>query len=536
MNRRALIVAVVLAASVVSGGWLLGRGLRDETPDHSGARLFDAVAAHVRRFYVDSLSDSALYERAMVGMLRELQDPYTLYLSPRRLRNLTERTTGNYVGIGAQIQRRDEWPMIAAPLPGSPAERAGLHRGDRLVQIDGRSTRGMTVEETVGALRGEPGTAVSLVIERPGDPRRLSLRLTRGGIHRRSVARAALVRNQVGYVDLNLFNDSTILELRTTIDSLVEAGMRSLVLDLRGNPGGVLRQGVGVADLFLDRSKPIVRMRGRTPDANDVFVDSSAQRWPQLPLAVLVDGASASAAEIVAGALQDHDRAVILGRTTFGKGSAQAVFSTASGGAVKLTTSRWFTPLGRSIDRPRSAAPAEGDSARAEYRTPAGRVVYGGGGIAPDLEVGDTTFSPEEQALEDVLGPRVIDFRDAMVDYAIELKEQNAITSQDFAVTPAMLDGLWRAMRRRDFDFPRSIFDGASTLVSRLLEREIARYHFGSQAETERWIRQDAMVQAAVRILAGASSPESVFVRVAEARTSGTEGREGSARPARRRG
>ena len=168
------------------------------------------------------------------------------------------------------------------------------------------------------------------------------------------------------------------------------------------------------------------------------------------------------------------------------KQAAQSVFGTSTGGAVKLTTSRWFTPLGRSIDRPRSAAPSdEVDSTRARYRTPAGRVVYGGGGIAPDLEVGDTTFSAEEQALEDVLGSRVIDFRDAMVAYAIELKEQNAITTRDFVVTPAMLDGLWRTMRARSFAFPRSIFDGASTLVSRLLAREIARYIFGPQAEAE---------------------------------------------------
>jgi carboxyl-terminal processing protease len=517
MNGRAWTVAIVLGASVVSGGWLVGHGLQDETPVHSGARLFDNVAEHVRRYYVDSLSDSTLYERAAIGMLRELQDPYTLYLSPPRLRRVTERATGNYVGIGAQIQRRDEWPLIVAPFPGSPAERAGLHTGDRLVQIDGRSTRGWTVEETIGALRGEPGTTVSLVVERPGDPRRLALRLTRGGIHRRSVARTALLREQVGYVDLNLFNDSTERELRTTIDSLIAAGMRGLVLDLRGNPGGVLQQGVSVADLFLDPPQVIMRTRGRAPEANAVFADSSAQPWPTLPLVVLVDGVSASAAEIVAGALQDHDRAVLMGRTSFGKGSAQSVFRTASGGAVKLTTARWYTPLGRSIDRPRDTRGIDddADSVKAtEYKTPRGRVVYGGGGIVPDIPVGDTIFSPAEEALEEVLGTRVSDFRDAMVDYAIRLKERNAITSRDFVVTPAMLDGLWQTMRGRGFAFDRAIFDGASSLVGKLLGREIARYHFGPQAEAERAIREDAVIQAAVRLAAGASSQQELFERV----------------------
>jgi carboxyl-terminal processing protease len=517
MNGRTWAVAAILGTSVVSGGWLLGHGLHDETPVHTGARLFDQVAEHVRRYYVDSLSDSTLFERAAIGMLRELQDPYTLYLSPQRLRRVTERATGNYVGIGAQIQRRDEWPMIVSPFPGSPAERAGLHTGDRVVQIDGRSTRGLTVEETIRALRGEPGTSVSLVVERPGDPRRLPLRLTRGGIHRRTVARTALLRDQVGYVDLNSFNDSTEQELRGTIDSLSAQGMRALVLDLRGNPGGVMQQGVSVADLFLDPPQTIMRMRGRARDANAVFVDSSAQPWPRLPLVVLVDGSSASAAEIVAGALQDHDRAVLVGRTSFGKGSAQSVFETASGGAVKLTTARWFTPLGRSIDRPREAPNTDGETdslTTAEFRTARGRVVYGGGGIVPDISMGDTALSPAETRLEDVLGTRVIDFRDAMVEYAIRLKERNAITSRDFVVTPQMLDGLWQTMRARGFAFDRAIFDGASTLVGKLLGREIARYLFGPQAEAERAIREDAVIQAAVRLAAGAASQAALFERV----------------------
>ncbi|HEX7120867.1 MAG TPA: PDZ domain-containing protein, partial [Gemmatimonadaceae bacterium] len=280
MNGRALTAAVVLGTSVISGGWLIGRGLHDETPDNSNARLFDAVAMHIRRHYVDSLSDSALFERAMVGMLRELDDPYTQYLSPDRLRRLQERTTGNYVGIGAQIQRRDDWPMIAAPFPGSPAERAGLATGDRVLQIDGQSTRRWTIEEVVRALRGPPGTTVELVVERPGDPRRRTLRLTRGGIHRRAVARTVMLPDGVGYVDVNTFNDSTVLELEHAIDSLLGAGMRSLILDLRDNPGGVLSQGVSVAELFLDRSQPIVRLRGRAPGSNQVVVDSAPQRWP----------------------------------------------------------------------------------------------------------------------------------------------------------------------------------------------------------------------------------------------------------------
>jgi carboxyl-terminal processing protease len=505
----------VLGGSLISGGWLLGRGLNSHESSVTSARIFDVVMTHIKRFYVDSVSDSALYEKAMVGMLQELHDPYTLYLTPERTRRLAESASGNYVGIGAQVQRRDNWPMIVTPLPGTPAERAGLHMGDRIVEIDGREARGWTVDETLKGLRGPEGTVVRLVIERPGSAKRLTFNLTRGGIHRRSIARTLLLPGGVGYIDLNIFNDSTERELKQATDSLSALGMRSLILDLRGNPGGVLSQGVAVARQFLSKGQTIVTMRGRTPETNQKVVATTDQPYPSLPLVVLVDEGSASAAEIVAGALQDHDRAVLVGRETFGKGSAQVVYSVASGGAVKLTTARWYTPLGRSIEEPRPTDETETDSqpARRSFRTRGGRTVYGGGGIVPDVTVGDSALAPEEQALENALGSRVIDFRDAMTAYAIQLKTRGAITSRDFVVTPAMLDGLWSTMRARGFDFDKRIYDGAHRIVTLLLGREIARYAFGPAAEAERWAREDEVIQEARRLATGVSSMDELFGR-----------------------
>ncbi len=507
MNARTLTVAAALGTSLVGGGWVIGRGLNVRETDFSNARLFDTVFEHVKHYYVDSIPDSTLYEHAMIGMLRELDDPYTLYLPPNRLRRLTEQTTGNYIGIGAQIQRRDDYPMIIAPFPGSPAERAGLKTGDRVVEIEGQKTRGWMTDEVTKALRGPPESEVTVVIERPGDPTRHTFQLKRGGVHRRAVGRTALLGGNVGYVDVNIFNDSTAIELRKAIDSLQSAGMRSLVMDLRGNPGGVLAQGVGVADMFLDAGELIVSMRGRGAGANERVVDSAAQPWPQLPLVVLVDAGSASASEIVAGALQDHDRALIMGRTTFGKGSAQGIFAVSSGGGVRITTARWFTPSGRSIDRPHVENGPEAQAPVDTFHTEGGRRVAGGGGIVPDLLAGDTALAPGDQALEDALGTRVIQFRDAMVDVAINLQSRGAVRSRDFVVTQQMLDDLWTAMRGRGFRFSRSTFDGARTLVSSLLAREIARFAFGPDAEAERAIADDRVIQDAVKIASGAKSP-----------------------------
>jgi carboxyl-terminal processing protease len=514
MNTRTLAVVTALGTSLIGGGWVIGRGLTAREADFTSARLFDTVFGHVKQFYVDSISDSTLYEHATVGMLRELSDPYTLYLPPNRLRRLTEQTTGNYIGIGAQIQRRDDYPMIIAPLPGSPAERAGLRTGDRVVEIDGVNTRRWMNDEVLRALRGPPGSDVSVVIERPGDPTRLTYKLTRGGVHRRAVGRTALLEHGVGYVDVNIFNDSTAMELRKAIDSLRTAGMRGLVMDLRGNPGGVLSQGVGVSDMFLDSAQLIVSMRGRAPESTERVLDTAPQPWPDLPLVVLVDGGSASASEIVAGALQDHDRAVIMGRPTFGKGSAQGIFATVSGGGVRITTARWFTPSGRSIERPRTRGAVEDSVPVDTFRTGRGRRVAGGGGIVPDVLAGDTALAPGEQALEDALGSRVIDFRDAMVDVAIALRSRGGVRSRDFVVTPPMLDELWRAMRTRGLRFDRATFDGATPLVSSLLAREIARFVFGPDAEGERAIRDDKVIHAAVNLAAGVSSPRDLLERV----------------------
>jgi carboxyl-terminal processing protease len=335
--------------------------------------------------------------------------------------------------------------------------------------------------------------------------------ITRGEVYRQAVRRSALLPGGVGYLDLKSFSDSTERELSRAIDSLSREGMRSLVLDLRGNPGGLLTQGVAVADLFLEPRQTIVQMKGRTPETTRTYSDSIPQRWPQLPLVLLVDEGSASAAEIVAGALQDHDRALLVGRTTYGKGSAQAVFQTTSGGGLKLTTARWYTPAGRSIDRGVEERGVEEGHERGEFKTDAGRVVFGGGGIAPDVVAGDTALTAAELALQHALGERVTDFRDALTAYAVSIRGRGRVSSPAFQVTPAMLGEAWQVMRQRGFTFDRAIYDRASGLVSRLLAREVVRLEFGNAAETRRVINEDEVIQRAAALLAGVTRPADVF-------------------------
>jgi carboxyl-terminal processing protease len=297
--------------------------------------------------------------------------------------------------------------------------------------------------------------------------------------------------------------------------------MTSLVLDLRGNPGGLLDQGVEVAELFLDPGQRVVSTRGRTGEATHEYTDGEAQPWPDMPVVVLVDHGSASASEIVAGALQDQDRAAIVGATSYGKGSAQSLFPLAPVGALKLTTAKWFTPLGRSIDRPQPDDDADDvpdepkDVPRQRLRTPAGRVVLGGGGITPDVVVEDSVRPPAERAFEQALGMDVTKFRDALAAYALELKARGAVSSPDFAVTPAMRNELHARLAARGVNIDRTTYDGAESLVTRVLGAQIARYTFGPQAEFARSLRTDRSVAVALALLNGVHSPRELLDRAA---------------------
>jgi carboxyl-terminal processing protease len=517
-QSRTLTVAAVIVASLAMGGWLIERGTHSgPTTLAEAARLFDDVFVHVYRNYVDSVGAGMLYRKAVDGMLYELGDPYTALLAPDKFGRLTETTSGNYAGVGIQTDVRDGWLVVIAPVVGSPAERAGIEPGDRIIEINGRSAHGWTLEEATAAFRGKPGTSISIRVERPGIAAPIPYRLIRRPLHQSAVRRVAMLPNGVGYIDVKAFSDSTTRELTRSVNELLRRGVRSVVLDLRGNPGGLLEQGLSVSDLFLGRGQRIVSLRGRTANANRDYLDSTAQRWPALPLVVLVDDKSASASEIVAGALQDHDRAVLVGEPTYGKGSAQTIIPLGPPGGLKITTARWYTPSGRSIAR--RAARDEDDEApppqrRERYLTDGKRVVYGGGGIAPDVIVSDSAISEETRMLQAALGRKVGVFRDALTDYALSLKVKGGTTAE-FSVTPEMLEELWKRMVARGIDMPRSIYDESSRVVSHLLTYDIARYVFGPEMEFRRRVADDRAIAIALELATGVRTQQQLLDKAA---------------------
>ena len=519
MRSRALLTMVLLSTAVVSGGWLVRRGLVGGRSTLANKRLFDEVYRHVSNEFVDTLSDSALDRRAADGLVQELNDPHSAYLSADVLRTFDERTSGHYAGVGARIDVRNGRITIVSTLPGGPALDAGVQPGDQVTAVDGRPVVALKLEEARKLLRGAPGSVVRLTIERAGVAAPLDIALTRRDIRVHSVQHAMLLRPGLGYVALAVFSEESASELRRAVDSLTAQGPLSLILDLRGDPGGLLEQGVGVSELFLDPGQRIVSMRGRLPAASESFDDRLPQPWPRLPLTILVDSNTASAAEIVAGALQDHDRALIVGAPTYGKGSAQSIFKLNNGAAVKLTTALWFTPSGRTIDRKRgsdgSAVP-DVDSVRtrrARYVTDAGRSVLGGGGITPDVILPADRISPGDTAFERSLGTTFPQFRDALTEYALQLKASGTIASPAFAVTPAMRAELLRRMQARGISTDRATFERAATLIDRVIGYEVARYVFGEPAEYARRLHDDAALARTISIVSGATTQRELLAR-----------------------
>ena len=526
IRHKGSVAAVVVLAALVSGGWFLQRQTEPAGSVYQQARLFDDVLAHVADYYVDSLDERQLYQMAIDGMLDQLNDPYSVFLKPDDFRQLSEATTGNYSGLGIQIDVRGGWITVIAPLPDTPAERAGIQTGDLIVALDGKSTEGWKQDSAVRALRGPVGAKAELLIRRAGVDQPIKFNLTRATIHIRSVDPriTMMLDDRVGYIALSPVSESSTREVGAAIDTLLKQGMKSLIFDLRNNPGGLLDQGVAVSDLFLDPGKPIVETRGRAPGSSREFNDAKPQSWPRLPVVVIVNGGSASAAEIIAGALQDHDRAVLVGTPTFGKGLVQSFWRLTPETGLKLTTARWFTPSGRTIQRlTRTEAEQEaqviaaqrGQDAKPDstlvFHTDAGRTVYGGGGIRPDIYVVADTFTTAERAFVRALGDKIPLYRDALTSYAIELKEGNRLSTRNFTVTASMVDEIVRRMRAKGAELPDSVIAGARTLITQDVGYEATRYVFGRSAEFRRRMADDEQVKRALTLAQKAKTPQDLL-------------------------
>ena len=398
-----LLFIVTLAAAL---GGLLGEKVSAETPLEEGSqkllKTFTEVLATVQQNYAEKTKSDVLVGNAIRGMLRTL-DPHSSYFSTEDYDRLQEEQKGKYYGLGITI--RPESPgsgrvvVVEPPAPGTPAYKAGLHAGDVIAKIEGKPIDDWDLnEEVIPNLKGPKGTFVNITVERPGEDEPLQFRVERDEIPLYTIKYAFRIRPKIGYIRISRFAETTSRELDKALDSIGEDSLEGLILDLRDNPGGALSQALAVSDRFLDKGEKIVATRSRNGKESRVYRAERTERY-HYPMVVLINRNSASASEIVSGALQDHDRALILGETSFGKALVQTIFPLAGQRALALTTGRYYTPSNRLIQRDyshgfwdyynsRSDEQASVHHDGKEYFTDGGRIVYGGGGIMPDQEVG----------------------------------------------------------------------------------------------------------------------------------------------------
>jgi carboxyl-terminal processing protease len=505
-RKKKLVLGLVIAAPLIVGAFEI-----QERSTQNGVRLFQQVISIVNERYVDSLGPGGLYEKAARGLVAELKDPYAELYSPKDLEAFNQNTGGFYAGTGMTIEQHDGWTTVARVFPHTPAEEMGMRVGDLIVGVDSETIRNWSNEKVSSRLKGPPGTKVTAKIQRPGIPQSFDVTFTRRVIRIPAVAFAIMLDSKIGYIPLSGFSETASSEVRENLARLVKEGAKGIVLDLRSNPGGFLEQADTLSNMFLDKGQEIVSVRQRG-EPTITHVTTQTPVAPSIPLVILTDGRSASASEIVAGALQDHDRALILGTTSFGKGLVQSMYRLDGGYAIKLTTAKWFTPSGRSIQRDRKLTDdgqlievhpdsLESDSSRAarpKFKSDGGRVVYGGGAITPDIIVKYDTLSTVEQRFDRMLGARSQDVSLALYDYAFEMSKK---VKSDFTITPEMRGDFFQRMTKRGVAIERKDYDAAEQYVDRMLDNRISSLAFGDSVAKRRAVKDDAQLSKALELL-----------------------------------
>ncbi|HTW91063.1 MAG TPA: S41 family peptidase [bacterium] len=498
MKRRVALVATLVVLCLCLGG-LFGKLWAQKTGGLlESLQTFSRVVDIVMSDYVERIDPDKMIRAGIRGMLSSL-DPHTEFLDERDFKELQVMTEGQFGGIGIQIGIVDGQLTVISPIDGTPAERAGIRGGDRIAQIEGKSTEDFTTDDAIKILRGAPGSKIKLGIARPGVRDLIPFELTRAIINIKAVPYAAMLGDGIGYVRLADFSKTATEELSRAIDSLFGVGAKKLIFDLRSNGGGLLAEGRDVSDLFLPPGDVIVRTKGRIPDSNhDLDAETRDAHGDDYPLVVLVDRASASAAEIVSGALQDWERALLVGDTTYGKGSVQTVHPLGPDIAVKVTTAFWYTPSGRCInrryDKESSVIPDSTQDTTRTYHTlgKLHRKVYGGGGIAPDVYVAYAKLSS--------LTARMT--RDAFFDFAVEYSNSHPGLTGDFRADQAVLDQFREYLKTaKKLDFTQAEFDSSRSIFVREIEREVATRLLGTRGDYQARMRYDEQVLKAIELL-----------------------------------
>ncbi len=535
LSRVGAVSVALLVGSTVGGGLVGGRLLAGGGRLNDELRLYTAMMSAIEREYVDEVPADRLVSSSIRELLRSL-DPHSNFFEQKDYQVMQERQRGQYYGLGITVQAVDGNITVVAPFEGTPAHRLGIRAGDIISRIEGEDARGMTIDDAVKRLRGPKGTPVHIAIVRQGYDQPLEFTVIRDAITLHAVPYSFMASPTVGYIRLQDFNEQTACgpregegcerELERALRELKESGATAYILDIRDNPGGLLDQAFAVSNLFLRKGQLVVFTRGRTRRDESNYITETESPWSTVPLVVLTSRHSASASEIVAGALQDHDRALIVGETTFGKGLVQTIMPLRNvrGYALALTTARYYTPSGRSIQRdyaqtaleeyyaPRDRQPCEVGDSDAKL-TDAGRKVYGGDGITPDYCVEPAT--PGKFVSRLIARQAFTGFARGFV--AAETQGEASIAGtgtrpetasatmkvvgRDFQADDAVLDQFRDYLTSRELRHTPEDLEGNREEIVRLIEDEVLRQVFGEGEARHRSMAWDPQVRKALTLV-----------------------------------
>jgi carboxyl-terminal processing protease len=499
---------VVLAVSAVLGG-LYGPSVRataaGQNDMQESVKSFTHVLSVVERNYAEPVdTDKVIYDGAIPGMLRVL-DPHSNFFDPKQYALFKEEQQGKYYGVGMTVQQRENQTVVLAPFVGSPAYKAGIRPGDIIQKVDGKSCDGLTTTEVADMLKGAKGTVVHISLGREGWEKPIEVTVTRDEIPRPGVEYFTMAKPGIGYVRVSTFNETTDSDLADALRQLDVSKLDGLIIDLRNNGGGLLNQAVGMADMFLDKNEIVVSHRGRASQ-NRPYYAIRGNQGIEVPVIVLINGQSASASEIVSGAIQDHDRGLIVGETSFGKGLVQTQFPLSEDTALLLTTARYYTPSGRLIQRDYKNVSLYDyhynpqPPTKPEVKlTDSGRQVFGGGGITPD----DIIAAPKPDDFQQMLYRRGVFYlqQQGVGDFTrFYLGEKPEIT-KDFVVNDAVLAQFRKYLDQQKIKYSDADIQANINWLKWQIKREVFTAYFGLNDGYKVELQDDVQLEKAIELI-----------------------------------
>ena len=501
---------ILLIFALIFVGFYAGRISAVKADSDSGnlysfMKLFTEVITKLQQTYVDSLDAEEQISGAIKGMLKTL-DPYTTFLTQEDFLELKTATKGEFGGLGIHISSQDDYITVISVIEGTPASRAGLMPGDKIIKVKGESTKDWSATKAASQMRGPKGTSVDITIQREGLENDMEFNIVRDVVKIESVPYVYKIKDDIGYIRITTFNATTGKGLHNALVKLQKEGIKGLLIDVRSNPGGLLSQAIETVDQFLPENKLVVSTKGRVSRFDRKYYTKDKYSFNEIPIIVLINQASASASEIFAGSLQDWDKALVVGKNSFGKGSVQQLFPLTMNYGIKITTSKYYIESGRCIHKDKDEN-SEKDIKKDEkedkeiFNTVSGRVVYGGGGITPDIEIKQDTLNSFAIAVRK---------KNLIFNFAVEYIASNDI-NKNFTVTDEIFNDFVNYIYENKIEYTDKQMKESERWLRNFLETQIISNVFGLQAGNKIAVRQDAQLQKALELFEEFSTLDEMF-------------------------